>query len=119
MSKELRESAIACKQAAASRIEDLALAELVMRIADDVLERHPADEDEPITEEWLIENGFNGDALGLELRDEDAGWAICKTHEHSRWDYMGRYIKSPETRGDVRRLCAALGLELRGVSSKR
>lgn len=83
------------------------------RVVKEYLADHLADDGEEWTNDWLIDSGFVGDTLGLELRDEETGWAIAVTHVHNRWDYMGRYIKRPKTRGDVRRLCDVLGLKLR------
>lgn len=121
MSKELREAAIACKQAAASRIEDRALAELVARIADDVLERRLEDDDESVTEEWLRSVGFR------ETEESDDYFAIIRRDQISvccedlssttTWCMRGQeFMRSFKTRGDVRRLLTALGCE---VSSKR
>lgn len=73
---------------------------------------HPADDDEPIDEAWLLDCGFLPDAYGLELREPDTGWAIGVTDSHKRWEYMGREINPPKTRGQLRRLCAALGVRL-------
>ena len=94
-----------CRVTLRAEIAEQALAELREQLV-------PADDNEPVTEEWLESVGFVPSMLDWELRDEGTGYAIAMTGEHKRWDYMGRWIKSPETRGDVRRLCAALGIDL-------
>lgn len=79
---------------------------------------HPADDELPVTEEWLREvgfgdNGYNyaGSMLrlgGFEYRTGPSadGW--------SRWYYCGVLITDENlgTRGHVRRLLAALGIPL-------
>jgi len=81
------------------------------------LAEHPADDGEPITEEWLRSVGFKvspdfeflfieaGLRPGTIEFDPDIGWII----------FGSKATRLLETRGDVRRLCAALGIELKAA----
>ena len=93
----------------------------LLYLAHNDLAEHPADDDEPVTVEWL-------DALFTRS---------CKTHSHPNWRASGESrhgfrfvfhdsvlhvgvifngttgIATCKTRGDVRRLCRALGIELK------
>ena len=93
---------------------------------------HPADSDEPITEAWLRACGFKDYAepskycssylsLWLERKEHNAAilavhWALPSNRDGHYWSansfslYKAAY---PKTRGDVRRLCAALGVTLK------
>lgn len=87
-----------------------------------VLAEHLVDDDEPFTEEWLESVGFRYSAndcwlqIGNDdedcvvefLLDDAAATGIC--HCMILESDCGHHIK---TRGDVRRLCAALGIELK------
>lgn len=81
---------------------------------------HPADDAEPVTEDWLRSVGWSLKSVFREMYHEptmlrwampvlqaDMGvWSIGEMREQLRY--------APKTRGDVRRLCAALGVELKG-----
>lgn len=76
------------------------------------LAEHPADDDEPVTAEWLESIGANSDdglfftghdAVDFELTEFEGTWHV---------DVGWRTICLVETRGDVRRLLAALGIEV-------
>lgn len=81
------------------------------------LAEHPADENEPVTEDWLRSVGFRAspdfEFLFMEagLRpgtiefDPDIGWII----------FGSKATRLLETRGQLRRLCAALGIELKAA----
>lgn len=105
------------------------------------LTEHPADDDEPVTEEWLRSIGFkdwpedNDDKhlFSLFIRaNEEIGWEcrlayqtngfyavrMCDVDVHlgvaesvELLDSRNKTVKV--TRGDVRRLCAALKIELK------
>ena len=75
----------------------------ITRIAIQYLAEHPADDDEPIGEWWYATLSDSFKLLEVkwspaELWIEFAGWALT--------------VKSNPTKGDVRRLCAALGVTL-------
>jgi hypothetical protein len=88
------------------------------------LAEHPADDDEPVTEDWLREIGFTGDmGMGQFRLDSDfhiqawetQTWSI-ETKDTSGQYYGCRHeldIGQPKTRRDVRNLLAALGIELK------
>lgn len=96
-----------CRRAAAVRVARAWLAE------------HPADDGEPVSGEWLRSIGFTGPdgLLGIIY-----GEVELTTTTSSRWlvgnpsEIHGEsvYIPAPTTRGDVRRLCAALGVPAGG-----
>ena len=75
-------------------------------LAQAYIAEHPADDDEPVTDEWLDSVFGTDDSLCTEWHDE---WG-----EKITWlDKFGLVsIPMPKTRGDVRRLCRALGIEL-------
>ena len=72
-------------------------------LVDAWLAEHPADEDEPVWSGWAGARAFNR-GMGVEWDQERLavviGMANCRT-------------KTNPTRGDVRRLCRALGVELK------
>jgi hypothetical protein len=84
---------------------------------------HPADDDEPVTEEWLRAVGFvthrQGVAIDMGLRSRGGPWlyfACCPGLVNPDWMFDdGRLLAAPDlnTRGHVRRLCEALGVPLR------
>jgi len=106
-------------------------------LADAYLAEHPADDDEAITEDWLREVGFKsktyqesevlalnipkgviGDTQWIELEDETNGvFLLCRWSELYE-DYDGDDLPPDRvevvcrTMGQLRRLCAALGIEL-------
>lgn len=81
------------------------------------LEEHPADDDEPITADWLCKNGWkvicNGTRASIEWIT-DHPIQLWK-QDANRWHVTMGVVEFHviNTRGDVRRLCAALGIELK------
>lgn len=72
------------------------------------LREHPADDDEKVTAEWLDVLGFEyGNLSGLYIRNPR--WSRHETPTN----VFTKVVPHPETRGDVRRLCRALGIELK------
>jgi hypothetical protein len=96
--------------------------ELRTEVAAAYLDEHPADDGEAVTEEWLLAVGFQkhewhpskvtfvrADALDIGLWNVDDGWkAMVLMSEHSA-SCIRRGLR---TRGEVRRLCQCLGIEL-------
>lgn len=89
-------------------------------LADAYLAEHPTDDDEPISDEWLMET-YGFDRCN---NDQDLGGTFSLVaYEHCEWEirsyvyavYDGHDhshdLGKPKTRGHVRRLCAALGIE--------
>lgn len=81
-------------------------------LAEAYLAEHPADDDEPLSQEWLssVSRGVFGKVafVSYELLDDASVWRMLG-------DDRGWYLfTSVKTRGDVRRLCRALGIELKG-----
>lgn len=80
------------------------------------LAEHPADDDEPLTDESLR-------AIGFELDKDAPSWAVVigKKPHRVRITFAGQpclrieemEIKVNPTRGDIRLLCRALGIELK------
>lgn len=93
------------------------LATNALKLADAYLCEHPADDDEPVTEEWLLSVGFvkGGSPQArniycgyLTIDDIASGEAsICN------WNDRVAIERSIETRRDVRLLCKALGVTLK------
>lgn len=101
------------------------------------LREHPADDDEPVTEEWLRSVGFdhhgiggfnrliepsaawkNGDPTRLFIDLDIPGSASVSMTQGVGGREVHNYVAMTSmpgllTRGQVRRLCAALGIELR------
>ena len=84
------------------------------------LAEHPADGDEPITAEWLRAVGFVDDRTGCPT--------LGPIHIRPHWAMEGQDsdrelppyacvrslpIPIPKTRSDLRKLCSALGIELK------
>lgn len=89
----------------------------VMRVARACLAEHPADDDEPVTAEWLESIGFYRD--GTHPDDpftcrESALYLSPKYDDETTWVvFVEVYeIGNIKTRGDVRRLLTALGIEV-------
>ena len=90
-------------------------------LAESYLAEHPADDAEPVTEEWLLSVGFKraeDDPVILVLPSTDTGRAMtyvtiepCELRLEA--DDGGSIWIGERTRGDVRRLCTALGIELK------
>ena len=77
-------------------------------LADEYIADHPADDDETVTAEWLDVLGFEyGNLSGLYIRNPR--WSRYETPTN----FFTKVVPHPKTRGDVRRLCRALGIELK------
>lgn len=104
-------SPVACNQ----------IAGYVKWFIDEVLAKHPADDDEPVTEEWMSEIGFKDgrlknelgyDCMSTYLRIDDIGQWYYGTDYGMELDAEVMLPSDRKTRGDVRRLCRALGITL-------
>lgn len=98
--------------------------------AEIALAEHPADDAEPVTEEWMRSVGFEKhDALwqwsksnGLKMPSRLVYWPGYRG-DGTQWHIDGGPrakdiydIPEQPTRGDVRRLCVALGIPLTATS---
>lgn len=87
----------------------------------------PADDGEPVTADWLLAVGFvsHQSGLGIVHLPLPSGGSLA-WHQPAPWfgrpehcwtltdrDADGVYLPDLPTRGHVRRLCAALGIELK------
>jgi hypothetical protein len=92
-------------------------------LADAYLAEHPADDDEPISEEWSDKiaarcwtDGTDQEwKLGIGDTGHEAFLLLAKRENGIFWAmYMGGVkLQMIVTRADVRRLCSALGIALR------
>ena len=88
-------------------------------LAEAYLAEHRADDDEPTGYEWLQDCGLSGGTAKLESGEltivPASKWAYIEIEENSQWHRCQHIITLPfpETRGDVRRLCSALGITLK------
>lgn len=108
MSKELRE---ACEHWLSCEWKDNETPrhDLVMKLAHAYLAEHPLDDQEPVTEEWLRNVGF-----------EDGNLSFYELGEASVCQWEGRWFfyidgcggPDPLTHGHIRAFCKALGIEL-------
>ncbi len=87
----------------------------MMTISELCLSEHAADDWEPVTEDWLRSVGFKRESwhpFQLDCESEidiQCGHdGLVLGHRSDEWD-----VKRDPTRGDVRRLCAALGVTLK------
>jgi len=97
-------------------------------LASAYLSSHHADSETPIDEEWLRSVGFTGDDYDMPMPSH-AGYPGDLSMMTSGWAFITQYEKFDgedddscvqvrcKTRGDVRRLCAALGIELKEKAS--
>jgi hypothetical protein len=76
------------------------------RLADAYLAEHPAGDESPVTIEWMREVGLCDRRTVLDVFFEQEGCA-CRWH--------GWEVAMVKTRGDLRKLAAALGIELKGA----
>lgn len=90
------------------------------------LAEHPADDDESVTEEWLLSVGFDGDWVMLRAGERLESPEFCLSfHGIEKGDGKKRAwlltldpvktvsVEFPETRGQVRLMCRALGITLK------
>lgn len=91
--------------------EDIHVANIIV---DQWLAEHPADSDEVIDQGFLMDFGFRLTEPSASVVIWKLGelWLVC-TALGNEWKWNGYLIESwPKTRGDLRRLCAALGIPL-------
>jgi hypothetical protein len=89
------------------------------------LEDHPADDGEPVTEEWLRAVGFKDEEYSFVLRSPYTDdWyhhlrhTACSVRKVDwKWHANGIGVADQPTRGHVRRLCAALGVPLKETTA--
>ena len=116
---ELRAAATELMLTVASRIPDNQKIRIkegrIYEVCRQWLAEHPEDDEEPVTKEWLRSIGFVnsissvlvvGDMLSVSMPGRYWVFSCCGMPTRMKY----------ETRGDVRRLCAALGIELKGGS---
>lgn len=81
------------------------------------LSEHAADDEELATQEWLMERGFA--EIGYYTYERILHLALVKVYAYARpvgcWEISlfvaEHHVKNNPTRGDVRRLLAALGIQ--------
>lgn len=86
----------------------------VQYIANRIVAEHPADEGEPITDAWLREIGFVDGNMPGDLTSSPIVRGIS-TRSGEYWvvrSYPLPYV--PKTRGQLRKLLEALGVETKG-----
>ena len=99
-----------------------------VRLADAYLAEHPADDEQEVDYEWLLKIGFNTfdepHCLSIKKGDVRVVWIIkgqwlriCISQMNGP-KYAATDIVHRPIRGDVRRLCKALGIELKEVLVK-
>ena len=103
--------------------DEMLYRETVARICDAYLAEHPADDEAPIDEAWLRSVGFYESAeYGgdreiwlIDIADSTDDSICCNLYTTRIELWIGsRYITIPgKTRGDVRRICAELGITLK------
>lgn len=94
--------------------EDQAVRDVV-HLAKAYLALFPADDETLIDEAWLRERGFverNGIFYSMDSALRFSPKPDERLRSHGWW-YHGVSIPDQETRGQLRRLCAALGVELK------
>lgn len=122
MSDELRAAAERlARDADPGRMADLGESDLFDRLRDGAavaaawLAEHKADDAELVTKEWLLAVGFASDGSHFRLSGwgPDRNGTVQVYRWASEWFVNGSRIRSQPTRGDVRRLAKALGVELK------
>lgn len=95
------------------------------KLANAYLREHPADDAEPVTEEWMNSLACEDSVSGLWYYFAvDASTSLIIAMASNRnWASVeddastdGVFLRDISTRGDVRRLCWALGIELKEQS---
>lgn len=91
------------------------------RLAAAFAAENPADDGEVVTEEWLLAVGFSRDGDHLAIHTSIAA-RPCNQHVQfyprtRQWYVNGCRLENKTTRGDVRRLCRVLGVELKEVKT--
>lgn len=86
----------------------------VTDLADAYLAEHPADDADDITEDWLREIGFTyDDEWGATYIYGYKTFPLWYEDLCGEWGWGEAELPTPKTRGEVRRLMAALGIEAR------
>ena len=87
-------------------------------IVDQFLAEHPADDDEPITRIWLAgifgepQRSWNNEWIWV-LGSNEVTTVVAVADLRGLWAKVGdRKLRPLETKGDLRRLCSALGIPL-------
>ena len=100
----------------------------MIAVANAYLAEHPADDDEPIVEAWLLSVGFLRDLNEYEITSPTSdgqfvyltltrrGWVLGT----GSWSHRSSLLlpATPETRGQLRRLCAALNIPLQPIGQE-
>lgn len=92
---------------------------MVVMAAKEQLRQHPADENEPCTQEWLMAIGFEEVGYWTYERKLFLSPITVRAYarEGRRWDlslFAGEHhIKDNPTRGEIRQLCRSLAVELK------
>jgi hypothetical protein len=105
--------------------DDSPLLKLCWQLARRFVAEHQADDGEAITEEWLRSVGFTDHRLGVGIGKAQGGGSVlyCSLKPvgiEPDW-YLDAghspmtHVHEPQTRGAVRRLAAALGIDLKPV----
>jgi hypothetical protein len=82
-------------------------------LAEQLQAKHPADSELPISEEWIRAVGFDWFYARLRLHFSSGIYVATLSPWLATWELGGKTIPPLNTRGDVRRLCRALGIELK------
>ena len=89
-------------------------------VAEDYLADHLVDDDEPVTAEWLKSVGFEIGDYGIAVIQND-DYLVLEMHTDGKWAEAYQAgnedgIRLPDllTRGDVRRVCSAIGITVSG-----
>lgn len=94
----------------------------IIGLANAWLAEHPEDDEQPVDEAWLRSVGFDGNLdpdMKMTIRPPLFGRAFHYLRHtqvsfiHGQWFANGMGCEQCKTRGDVRRLCRALGIELK------
>lgn len=89
--------------------------ELKATLADAYLVANPESDAEPITEEWLLDNGFDDKDGCMTIHNGENTVSYLKSI--GGFFVQGRGVEIRKTRGVVRTLCRALSIELKAGGS--
>lgn len=79
-------------------------------LANAYLREHPADDDELLNSTWV-------ESAGLQFNPScDAPYLYCNSGQWQLWLSVWMCLRNVNARGDVRRLCELLGIELKEAS---
>lgn len=88
-------------------------------LAQSYLAEHPEDESDPVTERWIQSIGFKEDDEPMQPARSlwHIGELMYRPHYFGdfmpRWQFGPSTVPNQNTRGDVRRLMSALGIDLK------